>query len=65
MRKGDVLGIIAAPLVDEDCTVQAPFIGIPIAHTHLARSGSTAIFGDQPEVLQECLAPALPEDEVI
>jgi hypothetical protein len=77
VRKGDTLGVIAAPLVDRDCLVTAPFSGILIAHTHLplvhegealfhlARFGSNAAVAEQVEVLQEALAPALPDDEVI
>ncbi|MGB5472884.1 MAG: succinylglutamate desuccinylase/aspartoacylase family protein [Gammaproteobacteria bacterium] len=77
VRKGDVLGVIAAPLIDRDCEVQAPFSGILIAHTHLplvhegeavfhlARFGSNAVVAGQVEALQEMLMPALPEDEVI
>jgi len=77
VRKGDTLGVIAAPLVGMDCRVVAPFSGILIAHTHLplvhegealfhlARFESNAAVAEQVEALQETLAPALPEDEVI
>lgn len=77
IRKGDTLGIIAAPLASKECSVIAPFSGILIGHTHLplvhegealfhvARFESNAAVAEQVEVLQEALAPALPEDEVI
>ncbi|HUT40738.1 MAG TPA: succinylglutamate desuccinylase/aspartoacylase family protein [Gammaproteobacteria bacterium] len=77
VRKGDVMGVIAAPLIDRDCRVEAPFSGILIAHTHLplvhegealfhlARFGSNAAVAGQVEALQEMLVPTLPEDEVI
>ncbi len=77
VHKGDTLGIIAAPLVDAECRVVAPAGGILIAQTHLplvhegealfllARFESNAAVAEQVEALQETLAPALPEDEVI
>jgi hypothetical protein len=77
IRKGDILGVISAPLASKECDVTAPFSGILIGHTHLplvhegealfhvARFESNAAVAEQVEVLQEALAPALPDDEVI
>ena len=77
VRKGDTLGVITAPLAGADCMVVAPATGILIAHTHLplvhegealfhlARFESNTAVAEQVEALQETLAPAQPEDEVI
>ncbi|MGD2112804.1 MAG: succinylglutamate desuccinylase/aspartoacylase family protein [Gammaproteobacteria bacterium] len=77
VRKGDTLGIIAAPLANKECPVTAPYSGILIGHIHLplvhegealfhvARFESNAAVAEQVEALHERLTPALPEDEVL
>lgn len=77
VHKGDTLGVISAPLMDHECAVPAPVSGILIGQTHLplvhegealfhlARFERNDEVAEQVEVLQETLAPALPDDEVI
>jgi predicted deacylase len=77
VRKGQTLGMISAPLIDHECAVIAPVSGILIGQTHLplvhegealfhlARFERNDVVAEQVGALQETLAPAMPEDEVI
>jgi predicted deacylase len=77
VRKGQTLGVITAPLMEMECRVVAPVGGILIGQTrlplvhegealfHVARFESNERVAEQVEALNDVLAPAQPEDEVI
>lgn len=76
VSKGDVIGHIAAPLMDREAIVSAPDDGIIIGRTHLplvyegealfhiARFKRVAVAAQQVEALQVALEPPEPVDDV-